>query len=42
MADSAPAPTIVNNNTTSQTKTKTSVAGGGYDDRSAYSKKASQ
>jgi soluble lytic murein transglycosylase-like protein len=42
MADTPPAPTIVNNNTTSQTKTKTSTVGGGYDDRSAYSKKASQ
>jgi len=42
MADSAPAPTIVNNNTTTQTKTKTPTGGGGYDDRSAYSKKASQ
>jgi predicted chitinase len=42
MADSAPAPTIVNNTTTTQTKTKTPAVSGGYDDRSAYSKKASQ
>lgn len=42
VADTAPASTVVNNTTTSQTKTKTSTTGGGYDDRSAYSKKASQ
>jgi lysozyme len=39
MKDSAPAPVIVNNNSTTQTKKQTPMPAAGGDDRSAYAKK---
>ena len=39
MKDTAPAPVIVNNNTTNQTKKDTPMPAAGGDDRSAYAKK---
>jgi hypothetical protein len=39
MKDTAPAPVIVNNNTTNQTKKDAPMPAAGGDDRSAYAKK---